>query len=87
MSDKRFCTMPNIPLFRDWYEKRFGKYCKEHDEDYDKGECKLCNDKKLAGYIWRDGYKTLSVLTFLAVNLPQVWYEFYKIKSKLIKGK
>lgn len=30
----RYCTLPNIPWFRSWFEGKFGDLCKRHDEAY-----------------------------------------------------
>jgi hypothetical protein len=31
---RRFCTVPNIPFFRDWYVKRYNSACERHDHEY-----------------------------------------------------
>lgn len=74
----RYCTMPNIPFFRDWYEKKFSSLCKQHDDDYETKKCKLCSDTKMVKAMYSKGYYILGSLTFIAVNLPWVWYKFYR---------
>lgn len=36
MSKRRFCTVPNIPFFRDWYVKNYNWICEWHDGVYAK---------------------------------------------------
>ena len=74
--------MPNIPWFRDWFEETFGHLCELHDEGYDKGTCKICYDliffKEMVKIKKR--YVFVAILTFLAVQAPWVWIEWYNNK-------
>jgi hypothetical protein len=58
MMDKnpqRHCTMPNIPFFRDWFERQYGNLCEMHDEEYVYGKCRLCADWRfMLGMIKQD---------------------------------
>jgi len=76
----RYCTLPNIPFFRDWFEGKFGELCKRHDLGYFTGDCKLCHDKEFAVNIAKKGHPVLAIFVFAAVNLPWVWFEWYYSK-------
>lgn len=65
--------MPKIPFFKEWFNGKFSDLCAEHDAEYAAGTCKLCSDYYLAAGIAGRGYGMLSILTFLAVQLPWVW--------------
>ena len=77
---KRYCTMPNIPWFRDWFESKFGDLCYRHDRWYETKVPKLEADKWFCAYIYKRGYWYLVPFVFLAVNLPWVWWSYYKGK-------
>lgn len=72
--------MPNIPVFRDWFEKRFGDLCELHDWDYQHTKCKLCADSRFVHAIKERGYPYLAILVWFAVQLPWVWMAYYKEK-------
>ena len=76
MSKKcRYCTIPKIPWFRDWFEDRFGDLCKIHDEEYSAAKTrheKYESDFKFTKQIAQRGYLTLSILTLMAVNMPWI---------------
>ncbi len=74
---ERHCTMPNIPWFKAWFEKRFGDLCRKHDAEYAFGKCKLCADFRFCKALAQRGHKRLSLLVFLAINLPHVWIIYY----------
>ena len=80
MTERR-CTMPNIPWFRDWFESKFHNECKLHDKEYKIGKCKLCSDYRLATSIAEKGYVLLSLGVFIAVNMPWVWYIWFKRRN------
>ena len=79
---KRYCTMPKIPYFRDWYENKFGDLCAIHDVEYEMisegifthqdEEDKLIADFDFACGIAQRGYFMLAILSLMAVNLPWV---------------
>ena len=75
---KRYCTMPAIPVFRNWFEVKFGDLCQRHDLGYAAGDCKLCHDKVFAGAIASRGHPVLAAFVFIAVNLPWVWWKWFK---------
>lgn len=75
---KRYCTMPKVPWFRDWFEEKFGDLCKTHDEDYYKGKCKLCSDIAFVKGIFSRGYWFLTPFVFIFINMPWVWYWYLR---------
>lgn len=79
---KRYCTLPAIPWFRNWFEKKFHYECATHDSAYTHGKCKLCADYDFSTAIAGKGYPLLSIAAFLAVNMPWVWWSWYKMKRK-----
>lgn len=46
---KRYCSVPRIPYVRPWIEERFGDICRDHDEAYGAGKCRVCRDIKFFG--------------------------------------
>jgi hypothetical protein len=69
--------MPWLPFgLRDKFTAKFNDLCKQHDEDYAQGKCKLCADVRFVMAIGKKGYWILAIPVFLAVNLPQVWYRY-----------
>lgn len=80
MMSKRYCTMPNIPYFRDWFEKNFGDLCEKHDKAYAlnaeklkpikadkiKADFDFCKEVALRGYMF------MAVMSLLAFQLPWV---------------
>lgn len=68
----RYCTMPKIPFFRDWYENKFGDLCYLHDLDYYNGMDKIEADYIFCQQIAQRGYKWLAILTLIAINMPWV---------------
>jgi hypothetical protein len=70
---KRYCTMPAIPWFRDWFEGKFGDLCEAHD---DVKRCKLCGDWRFIRGIASRGYWYLVPFVYMAINMPWVWFEF-----------
>ncbi len=79
---KRYCTMPAIPWFRDWFESKFWFECQVHDAKYANVKCKLCADYNFSAAIAGRGYPLLALIAFLAVNLPWVWWSWYRAKKK-----
>lgn len=41
---QRHCTVPKVPILREWVEAQFGDLCKDHDLNYTNGECRICSD-------------------------------------------
>lgn len=82
LNKSRYCTMPKIPWFRDWFEGKFGNLCKEHDENYAigyrQGGCKLCHDFKFCAGIAEKGYGFLSVFVMLVLILwLPLWWKWF----------
>lgn len=69
--------MPAIPLFRDWYERKFGDLCEAHDNVTD---CKMCGDWRFVRDIAKRGYLFIAIPTWIAVNMPWVWFDFMRLK-------
>jgi hypothetical protein len=70
--------MPNIPWFRDWFEKQFTDLCAQHDWEYDNEGCKLCSDWRFVRAISIRGYWWLTPLVFIAIQMPWVWISYNK---------
>ena len=72
---KRYCTMPKIPWFRDWFEGKFGDLCEAHDAEYvaiEDQESKYWSDFKFACKIAQRGYFWFAIGALLLVSLPWV---------------
>lgn len=72
---KRFCTMPNIPFLRDWFEGKFGDLCEAHDMVYttmllkqekDESDFEFAKGVAMRGHVW------LAILALIAFQLPWV---------------
>jgi hypothetical protein len=75
---QRHCTLPAIPWLRDWFEKKFGDLCQEHDHRYITRKCKFCSDWKLCLGMARRGYPVLALLTYVLLNTVGWAYWFTK---------
>lgn len=72
---KRYCTMPKIPWFRDWFEAKFGDLCEKHDLQYASittVEDKIQSDFWFAKEVALRGYMFLAILSLIAFQLPWV---------------
>ena len=74
----RYCTMPNIPFFRDWFESKFSDLCYMHDCQYAMHFGKFQADRIFVKNIINRGYWWLALPVFLAINLPWVWFNYWK---------
>lgn len=73
------CTVPKLFGMKDWFEKRFGDLCEAHDYWYvHRTMSKWEADKRLARGMWKRGYKTLSVITFIACQTPYAFWLWYR---------
>ena len=74
----RSCTVPKIFGFRKWFESRFHELCVNHDYAYSIKAGKLRSDKILSMQMHKRGYTTLGLLTFVILQSPFGWYNYYK---------
>lgn len=79
----RYCTMPKIPWFRDWFESKFGDLCEKHDTQYRhisaidepvvfKKRFKHESDFGFALSVALRGYVALAILALIFFQLPWV---------------
>lgn len=72
---KRYCTMPKVPWFRNWFEDKFGDLCARHDAEYQVIETladKYDSDFLFACEIAKRGHFILAILALIAVSMPWV---------------
>lgn len=62
------CSLPNIPYFKDWYNRHFEDLCRRHDIAYSKQQDKKRADINLMSGIALQGYPKLAMLTYLFVS-------------------
>jgi len=78
---KRYCTVPAIFGFRDWFEGRFGDLCEQHDELYvwRKGTQHQA-DCGLASGIMQRGCPWLAVIVYIFCRMFGwlYWYDWIK---------
>lgn len=78
---RRFCTVPKILGFRDWFERSYGDLCEVHDAAYDEGKELLKADLKfIGGMISQDWQKNKVRLLFSVPAAPIIFVLFTGFK-------
>ena len=63
------CTMPWMPFrFRDWFNRKFGDLCEQHDFNYKSGYNRAMADRELTSAILLRGYPFMALLTYIFVR-------------------
>lgn len=76
MKKPRYCTLPAIFGLREWFEKRFGDLCFDHDLAYIARSGKWGADMTLIRGMIDRGYWWVAVPTFLFLITFGVWYYY-----------
>lgn len=63
------CTMPYIPLFREWFNRKFGDLCEKHDINYTYLSSRKTADCILASDIMARGYPMLAITVYIFVRI------------------
>lgn len=78
---RRYCTMPKIPWFRNWFESKFGDLCEAHDKAYGIGgqwQDKIDADFEMSKEMAKRGYLFLSFIVLLIFATPFIKGNFEK---------
>ncbi len=69
---RRYCTVPSILGFREWFEKQYGDLCEVHDREYvDKG-CLICADIKFISGMVKSDWKNRKRNLFFSIPAAPV---------------
>jgi hypothetical protein len=70
------CTLPKIPWFRDWFNRKFGDLCELHDFNYQSRYPRKKADIELCASIMLRGYPVLAFLTYVFVRIIGCWHYY-----------
>lgn len=79
--NRRYCTLPEIFGFRDWFEESFSDLCIEHDRLYQSRIGSIWKaDYIFVKGMWCRGYKLLAIATYIFLLLFGwlYWYDVIK---------